>query len=104
MPTVVASQTNSVNSSSSPQSHTPASTSLSSVQVLNQLLNEHQQKNRTTESLPSSSKNSIDLAALLQAFFAKQKHQQLSPNISRDTIETNINETTSSIAPSAAAS
>jgi len=58
----------------------PQTTNLPSVQVLNRLLLEHQQKTKASSSdssinPPTSTTNTIDFSAILRALLAKQNHQ-----------------------------
>ncbi|CAF0774083.1 unnamed protein product [Rotaria sordida] len=69
--------------------------SLPSVQVLNQLLLERPQIAKISQSDSSTSTNPIDITAILRALLVKQGHQ-LTSTIPKETIETKINDNTSS--------
>jgi len=77
---------------------TTSSQNLPTVQVLNQLFLENQQKTRISQSVSTTSPSSLDLAAILRALLSKQKHDLSTP------IESNLNDSTSSLPPSTAAS
>jgi hypothetical protein len=76
----------------------PSQTSLPSVQVLNRLLLEHQQKMKNSSSDSSvnpstSSTNTIDFSAILRALLAKQSHHIT-------TVEKKVNDSTEHTLPS----
>jgi hypothetical protein len=56
------------------QSQVQEKASLPSVQVLNQLLFDHQQKTKNSQSDSSTSTNPIDFTAILRALLVKQGH------------------------------
>ena len=107
-PTVTNNPTTSTSTVNHSQSQPPVNgKQLPSVQVLNQLLLQHQQqqqqKNPTSTSVSSSSASTMDLAAILRAFLHKQTHHLPTP-LARETIETNITDAASSLPSSTAAS
>ncbi|CAF0852742.1 unnamed protein product [Rotaria sp. Silwood1] len=85
------------------QSSIQEDSSLPSVQVLNQLLLEHPQKTKISQSDALTSTTPIDFTAILRALLAKQGHQ-LTSTIPKETIETKIHDNTSSSPSSTAAS
>ncbi|CAF5153795.1 unnamed protein product, partial [Rotaria magnacalcarata] len=75
--------------------HIQEKTPLPSVQVLNQLILEHPQKTKISPSDSTTSTAPIDFTAILRALLVKQGHQ-LTSTIPEETIETKINDKTSS--------
>ena len=84
-------------------SQSSANGSLPSVQVLNQLLLQHQQRSQLSTSVTSSSPTPADLAAILRALLNKQAHHLPAP-LSKDPPDTNVPDATSPLPSSTAAS
>ncbi|CAF4465651.1 unnamed protein product [Rotaria socialis] len=76
---------------------------LPSVQVLNQLILGHPQKTKISPSNSTTSTTPLDFTAILRALLVKQGHQ-LTSTVPQETIETKINDKTSSSPSSATTS